>query len=297
MEKQNTLLIINPIAGRKKARTILYKVVDSLCRNNHKITIFTTTSKGEATQIIREYASDMQKIICCGGDGTLNEVLSGLSRENLQIPVGYIPTGTTNDLAHALGLSVNVKKAINVTLDGNIRKHDIGSFNENQYFSYIASFGAFTKVSYTTPQWIKNLIGHTAYILYGIFNLNDIHSHRVKVVADGNEISGDFIFGSVSNSTVIGGIVKLAKSDIHFDDGKFEVMLIRTPKNAKELKKIIQGLVHRRYDSRHVYFFKASDLSFHFEESVKWTIDGEYAGTANEVEIKNHMGLAHIMGP
>lgn len=297
MSKQKILLIVNPIAGRRKARKILYKIVDALCRENYKTTIFTTSKQGAATNIVRENGAEFQKIICCGGDGTLNEVFTGLAMENLKIPVGYIPTGTTNDLGHALGLSTSMGKAMNIAINGQIRKHDIGAFNESQYFSYIASFGAFTKVAYSTPQWLKNVLGRIAYVFKGMLSLTDIHSHRVTVTADGKTIQGDFIFGSVSNSTVIGGILKLPKAEVSFDDGQFEVLLIKNPKSPKELQAIIQSLLRHHYDSQYVYFTKASKVSFAFEDTASWTIDGEFAGILSDVHIENRQGLVEINSP
>jgi len=294
-ENQSILLIINPIAGRKKAQRILHKIIYSLSRSNYKTKIFYTSGKGEAINIVKENAAYVQRIICCGGDGTLNEIFTGLNMINLQIPVGYIPTGTTNDLAHSLNLPTTTKKAISTAIRGQIREHDLGSFNGEQYFSYIASFGAFTKVAYSTPQWLKNLFGHTAYVFNGILSIADIRSHSVKVVADGKEISGDFVFGSVSNSMVIAGLVKLPKSGISFTDGEFEVTLIKKPKNRKDLKAIVHGILHRKYDDRYMYFFKAKEISFTFNEGVAWTTDGEFAGTLETVHIKNLRQKAQIV--
>lgn len=294
MAKQNTLLIINPVAGRRKANRLLDKIVDSLSQNAYEAAVFTTTRKGEAIDIVKEHAAKSQRIICCGGDGTLNEVFTGLAMADLQIPVGYIPTGTTNDFARSLKLPKNSSKVIDAAVNGPIRQHDIGAFNQNQYFSYVASFGAFTKASYSTPQWLKNMMGHAAYVFSGILSAADIHSHTLKVIADGQEIAGDFIFGSVSNSTVIAGLVKLPEADISLNDGEFEVMLIRAPKNAKELQAVVGGILRQRYDERHVHFFKASELSFSFAESTAWTIDGEYAGTLETVGIKNLHSMAQV---
>lgn len=200
-------------------------------------------------------------------------------------------------MARALKLPVKTHKAIDTAISGQIRKHDIGSLNENQYFSYVASFGAFTKVSYSTPQWLKNLIGHMAYIFHGILSIADIRPHITKVVADGKEIDGDFIFGSVSNSTVIAGLVKLPKADISFDDGQFEVLLIRNPKSRKELRAIVHGIYHKKYDERYVHFFKAKELTFNFKDSAAWTVDGEYAGTHDNVNIKNLHRKAQVVVP
>ncbi|QQO10488.1 diacylglycerol/lipid kinase family protein [Breznakiella homolactica] len=295
MQKQNILLIINPVAGRKKANKIVYQIVDSLSRNNCRTVIFMTTRKGEATDLIIEHAHDCHKIICCGGDGTLSEVLSGLIRLDMKIPVGYIPTGTTNDFAHSLNLPTDIDSAIEATTNGHIQKHDIGSFNEGQYFSYVASFGAFSKVSYSTPQWLKNFFGHMAYIFNGILSITGIRPHKVKVIADGDEIAGDFIFGSVSNSKVIGGIVRFLESDVSFDDGKFEVLLIKKPRSIKDFGRIVKGVFRRRYDDQNICFFKASKVSFAFEKDTDWTIDGEYAGTLCNVQIKNLPCTAQVM--
>lgn len=295
MQKQNILLIINPVAGKKKANKTIYQIVDSLCKNNCKTTLFITTKKGEATNIIIEHAHECQKIICCGGDGTLSEIISGLVQLNMNIPVGYIPTGTTNDLAHSLNLPTNIDTAIEATTNGHIQKHDIGAFNEGKYFSYVASFGAFSEVSYSTPQWLKNFFGHIAYVFNGILSVANIRPHKVKVVADGDEIAGDFIYGSVSNSKVIGGIVKFLESDVSFDDGKFEVLLVKQPRSIKDLGGIIKGVFHHQYDYQNICFFKASKVSFSFEKDTEWTIDGEYAGTLDSVQIKNLPSTAQVM--
>ena len=295
MTKQNMLLIINPISGRKKAKRYLYKIVDLLCRNDYKTTIFTTARQGEATSIVKEYAREFQKIICCGGDGTLNEVFAGLAMLNHKMPVGYMPTGTMNDLAHALDLPVKINKAMDTAINGHARALDIGVLNADKYFAYVASFGAFTEVSYTTPQWLKNIIGRISYVFSGILRIGDIRPHSVKVIADGKEFSGNFIYGSVSNSTIIGGIIKLPKPDVCFDDGQFEVLLIKNPKTRKELRAILRGIVHQSYDEKYVYYFKAKTLSFVFDEAAEWSIDGEYAGTLDKVHIANLHKMAQIV--
>lgn len=295
MKKQNILLIINPVSGRKKARTLVYQIVDSLSRNNCSTMVFTTAKKGEATNIVIEHTYECHKIICCGGDGTLNEIISGLAHEKMQIPIGFIPTGTTNDFAHALNLPISVNQAIKATVDGCIRQHDIGVLNENQYFSYVASFGTFTKVAYATPQRLKNFFGSVAYIFKGIFSLSDIQPQKVKIVTDGEEIAGDFVYGSVSNSTVIGGIIKFLETDVIFDDGLFEILLIKTPSSLEALMKTIKCILHKSYDNEYTYFFKASKVSFSFDKGTEWTTDGEYAGTLDTVHIKANPCTAQII--
>ena len=292
---QSVLLIVNPVSGRQKARMMLFSIVNFLSHSGCKTTVYTTTSQGNATELVRKHAPDHDRIICCGGDGTLNEIFSGLATLDVSIPVGYIPTGTTNDLANALGLSSNVKRAIYLALHGKICDLDLGTFNDDKYFSYVASFGAFSKVAYETPQWLKNRLGRASYFFYGISEIADIRSHRVRIIADGVEIDGEFIYGSVSNSTVIGGLVKLPEGSIRLDDGKFEVMLIRTPKDPMDLHQIIQSLVNQDYSEDFVLFFTASSVEFLFEVEVPWTVDGEYAGESRKVNIGNMQKKAKIL--
>jgi len=295
MAKQNILLIVNPVSGRQKAKFLLFSIINFLSQNGCKTTVFATTRQGEATDIVKEHAAANDRIICCGGDGTLNEIFSGLATLDKPIPVGYIPTGTTNDLAHALGLTSNVKEAIELTLNGYERELDLGVFNDDKYFSYVASFGAFSKVAYETPQWLKNHLGRASYFFYGVSEIVDIRSFRVRVVADGTEVEGDFVYGSVSNSTVIGGLVKLPERSIRLDDGKFEVMLIKTPKDPMDFHLIVQGLANQDYNEESVLFFTAKEVEFSFEGDVPWTIDGEYAGESNKVKVGNIQRKVKIM--
>jgi YegS/Rv2252/BmrU family lipid kinase len=284
---ENVLLIINPVSGKQKARRLIYGIVNLLSECGHKTTVFATTKPGDATELVQKYGEENDRIICCGGDGTLNEVFTGMAAAGIKVPVGYIPTGTTNDLANSLGLASSAKKAMHHALHGNACMLDLGTFNHDKYFSYVASFGAFSNVAYETPQWLKNRLGRASYLFYGISEVGDIKSHRVRIIADGMEIDGDFIYGSVSNSRVIGGLVKLPEDSIRLDDGKFEVMLIKTPRGPIDLHNIVQGLVNQDYVEDSVLFFTAGQLTFVFEDGVPWTVDGEYAGENRKVEIGN----------
>ena len=295
----NILLIINPVSGRQKSPALMFSVVNFLTQNNCVTTAFTTTHPGHATTIVETHASRHSRIICCGGDGTLNEVLSGLAHLDPPIPVGYIPTGTTNDLAHAIGLASNIKRAMFLSLFGKMRTLDLGVFNlgegSNRYFSYVASFGAFSNVAYETPQWLKNRLGRASYFFYGLSEIADIKGRQVKVVADDTVIEGDFVYGSVSNSTIIGGMVKLPEDAIQLDDGKFEVMLIKTPKTPLDLHQIIQQLANQSYNGDAVLFFTAGQVDFIFEETTPWTVDGEFAGGSKAVSISNMQKKIQVM--
>ena len=297
MNRENVLLIVNPVAGRKESKKIVRQIVTLLCRHEYRPIVYITGKKGDATDFVFENALEAKRIICCGGDGTLNEVLTGMQKLGRYIPVGFVPTGTTNDFARALRLPTTTHEAIENAVCGVVKGHDIGAFNDIRCFSYVASFGAFTKVSYSTPQWMKNLIGHAAYILGGVLDLGSFRSRHVKVIADGKEIEGNFVFGSVSNSTILAGLVKLPKADIFFDDGKFELMLIKAPKNRKELKAIVRSVRRKHYDERYIHYLKASKLSFCFEKGASWTLDGEFGGVHKEVIIENLNEAAQIIVP
>jgi len=287
MLEKTVLLVINPVAGLQKAKLYMYQIVDTLCQSGYKVMAFSTAKRGDASEVVKKYGAEVDRILCCGGDGTLNEVITGLLQAGIDCPLGYIPSGTTNDLAHALHLPVKVKEAIRVATGGRIRKHDIGVFNNGQYFSYVASFGAFAKVAYGTPQWLKNLIGRMAYFFLSAISVFEIVPHKVTVIADGREISGEFVFCSVSNSSVVGGVMKFLDREVSFDDGQFEVLLVRNPENAAAFSGIIRSLTRHEYDERYVHFFKAKELTFLFEKPTDWTIDGEHAGALTRVDIDN----------
>jgi len=289
------LLIINPVSGRQKARSILYRVIDFLCRNNCKTTVFTTSRRGDATDIVKAHAAECDRIICCGGDGTLNEIFSGLVDAGLVIPVGYIPTGTSNDIARSLGFNHTLRELLEIALYGTEQNLDIGKFNDSLYFSYVTSFGLFTKVAYETPQWLKNSMGRASYIFYGLSEIADFRPKHAWIVADGVEIQGEFVFGSVSNSTVFGGMDIFPEGSISRDDGKFEVLLVKPVKRAKDLQAILQGMILHEYNEETVIFLTASELKFSFGEEVSWTVDGEYAGEINEVNIKNMHKSAKVL--
>ena len=282
---QSTLLIINPVSGRRKIKPLLYKVVDMLCKHGCKTTIFITTGPLEATRIVKEYSHDFDRIICCGGDGTLNEIFTGLVEARARLPVGYIPSGTTNDFANTLKLPKSISKAAVVALEGQMSDIDLGSFSGRKYFSYVASFGAFTNASYKTPQWLKNFLGRPSYFLYGVSSIKDIRPYSARVAADDTEIEGEFIFGSVSNATYMGGFKPFPQNFVCLDDGLFELILVRVPKSPKDMQVIVDNMIKRSYNDKQVTLIKAKKFSFTFTESVPWTVDGEFAGDVAEVEI------------
>jgi diacylglycerol kinase (ATP) len=280
------LLIVNPIAGRLAAKPSTSQLVHLFCEKGYEVTFLETQSKGHATSIVLEYGADHDLVVCCGGDGTLNEVISGVMKLKRRLPVGYIPAGTTNDFANSLNLSYDLEAAAQAIVRGNTRTLDIGAFNGSRYFNYVASFGAFTGTSYSTPQSYKNAIGHFAYILEGMKDLPNIRPYHVRVEANGEVYEDDYIFGAVCNSTSIGGIVKLDSDQVDMNDGLFELLLVKNPKRAIDLHKIWLLLLKKEYNNEMIVFLKAKEANFTMEEPVSWSIDGEYEAGSSKINIR-----------
>ena len=285
--EKKALLIINPTSGKTKNEDEINKIVNLLNKQLHITSLHITSEKGDATKFIYEYAKFHDMIVCCGGDGTLNEIITGLMQIKHSIPIGFIPTGTTNDLASTFKIPMDIKKAIKFIFNGRPVYHDIGMVNDKHYFSYIASFGAFTKVSYATPQWLKNKFGRFAYFLDGIKRVGEIRPYKLNVKTEDFEETDEFIFGSVSNSLSIGGIVKLNEDEVSLNDGKFDILLVRSPHNPMELRGILYGLSHKKYDKKHIIFLQSREILLEFEEEIDWTADGEQAKLGKEVRINN----------
>ena len=268
----------------KKAKKNLFEIVDQLSRHGYKVSTQTTTKAGDGTAIAKELSAKQDLIVCCGGDGTLNEVINGILEAGCKTPIGYVPAGTTNDFARTLMLPKKAEKCMELIHSGWPRPCDIGSFN-GRNFTYIASLGAFTKVSYSTPQKIKNVLGHTAYVLEGAKEISTLSPFSASFTTDGETYEGEFLFGCISNSTSIGGLFRLNRLDVRLDDGEFELLLVRNPKNVTDVNGLIQGLVRGQYDPRHVVFTHTNDITFHSDTPLPWTLDGESGGNHSDVHI------------
>ncbi len=257
-----------------------------MVKNDYRVTIHPTQAQGDAVKLIEDESEDYDLIVCSGGDGTLDEVVTGMMRVQDKKPIGYIPMGSTNDFANSLNLPKNIQKAAEIALNGHRFACDVGQFNDNS-FIYVAAFGIFTEVSYQTNQELKNLLGHAAYILEGAKSLRDIEAYSMHVEYEDVVLEDDFIYGMVSNSISVGGFKQIAGRNVVLDDGMFEVTLIKHPKNPLELNEIITSLLTRVDDSDLIYSFKADKISFLAGKGVPWTLDGEYGGTHMQAEIKN----------
>lgn len=273
MEK--LLLIINPCAGQKKAKKLLAEIIDIFNRADYSVITHITSGSGDAEAACIRYADQVARIVCCGGDGTFNETVSGVLKSKKDIPIGYIPAGSTNDFAASLHLSSDILQAARDIVDGQPKLLDIGLFG-TRYFSYVASFGAFTRTSYTTPQSLKNTLGHTAYVLSSIQELSQIRSHPLRfTLSDGSIIEDKFLFGAISNSTSVGGVLTLAPDRVDMADGKLELLLIRAPKDLFELGECVRALQQKTYNCEMITFLSTDSVSVSAPEDLYWTIDGE----------------------
>lgn len=286
-EKPKVLLIVNPHAGKMKSKIGMFDIISLLSSKGYLVTAHCTTGPKDATETVLTQTAGHDMVVCCGGDGTLNEVISGMVQLEKPVPIGYVPTGSTNDYARTLGIPAKIKKAAKIMSMGTPTPLDVGRLNEDIYFTYVASFGAFTKLSYKTPQRMKNKLGHLAYVLGGIQQISEIHPYRAKITTDRFSAEGDFIFGAITNTTSLGGVLNLNKRDVDLSDGKFEVLLIRQPQNTLELTDILNGLVRQQYDARHIFFFRTNHLELEFESDASWTVDGEFGGSHQRVVIEN----------
>lgn len=292
--ERKLLLIVNPVAGIMKTKTALFNITNTFCKEGYFVTTQITQHRGHATELVIKYGASFDIIVCCGGDGTLNEVIEGLLKADINTPLGYIPSGSTNDFANTLQLSSKPTQAASDIITGSEYKLDIGLFGE-RYFSYIASFGAFTAASYKTAQEVKNTIGHMAYILEGIRELPTIQPYHVTFATEDKVYDGDYIFGSITNSTSVAGLVKLRGDLVDLCDGLFEVILVKNPQNIAQLNKIISSIVTSDFNNEMFEFFKASKLSIVSAEPLSWTLDGEHVPDVSRVKISNIPGAVTLV--
>ena len=284
--KQRLLFIFNLRSGKGKIRENLAEIVDIMVKAGWEVTVYTTQCQGDAVEKARREADEYDRIVCSGGDGTLDEVVTGMMQARSRVPVGYIPAGSTNDFGNSLGIEKDMRKAAQIAATGRLFPCDIGRFNDD-FFVYVAAFGIFTEVSYQTSQEMKNVLGHAAYILEGARQLWDIPSVRMQVEYDGNVLYDEFIYGMVTNSNSVGGFDGLISGDVILNDGVFEVTLIKTPKNPMELSEVLACLTNIRQESDMLYTFQTSSIKFTSSESVSWTLDGEYGGDHQTVSIED----------
>ena len=280
------LFLLNPNAGKGQIKNKLLAIVDVMVKEGYEVTVYPTQERDDARMLIKERAGDYDLIVVSGGDGTLDEIVTGMIQSGFCTPIGYIPAGSTNDFGKSLSIPKNMRQAAENIVQGKAFACDYGRFNED-VFVYIAAFGLFTDVSYETGQEIKNVLGHMAYLLEGMKRLSSIRTFHMKVRWEGREIEEDFIFGMITNSISVGGFKNITGKNVKLDDGVFEVTLIKNPRNPVELSNIMLSLINRNIDSDTMYCFRTAQLELESEEPVAWTLDGENGGQHTKVEIKN----------
>ena len=281
------LFVFNPMAGRGKIKSKLFDIVDTFVRSGYKVQVYPTQKKGDAASIVADEKESFDLLLCAGGDGTLNEIVSGMMNSGKKVPIGLIPAGSMNDVGHSFKISRDIMNAVKGVINGRPYSMDIGMLND-RYFIYVAAFGAFTDVSYTTSQKNKNTIGNLAYYLEGIKKLSDLKLRHIRVQYEEDKvIEDDFVVGLVTNSLYIGGFKNVNYEQTSLNDGLFEMLLIKMPKNIIELQLIISALLSYKINNNLMYYIQASKLTV-ISEKLEWTLDGEFGGIFEKVEIQNY---------
>ena len=297
MKRPKLLLVVNPTSGKMQAKSELMGIIKVFCDAEYDVRVHVTRCVRDATRVVERDGADYDIIVACGGDGTFNEVAGGALKIGYGGAVGFLPCGTTNDLAGSLALPKDLREgAFQITYE-KAKFLDFGLFQNSRYFSYIASFGAFTEVSYSTDQFAKNLLGHLAYMGEAVRKLKDLRSYRMRVECDETVYEDDFLFGAVVNSLSIGGILKLKESAVDLADGAHEMLLVRNPKNGQDLANLFSELLSGNFENKSVFLLRGREFSFSCSEDVAWCVDGEYAGDHKTVEIQNVHNCLRLIRP
>ena len=298
-ERKKLLFILNPRAGTMQASKNLSDIMQIFSDAGYLTSVLLTAKSGDARDFAHQYANEYDVVACAGGDGTYNEMIDGVISSGAKCKVGYIPAGSTNDFGASIGLSKNIIEAAKAIANGETITLDVGSFN-GQYFSYVASFGAFTSASYSVPQNLKNIFGHTAYVLQGIKDIVSIKSQHVKVITDEglpteHVIEEDLVFGAVCNATSVGGVLKLDSFRVDMNDGLMEVLLIKSPKNLLDVNSIAMSLLSNSLDTKDIAFYSAKTVRFEMSPDVPWTLDGEYKEGESDIKIETVCDAVNIL--
>lgn len=289
-------LIVNPVAGKMRVKSSLFEIIQKFSYAGYSVSVNITKERGDAifiSESLKKEECDL--VVCCGGDGTLNEVICGIMRSGSGISIGYIPCGSTNDFAQSMKIPTIPLTAADHIIEGVGKPLDVGLFAGKRNFSYIASFGAFTEASYNTPQQLKNALGHFAYIIESVKSLPNIKPYKISVVSNGKTIKGEYIFGAVANTTSIAGVFKLGESEVDTCDGKFEVILAKNPQDANELNELIAAVFTANLKSPMLTYFKSSKVEIRSDGELSWTLDGELEHSFGNVTIENLHGVIDLI--
>lgn len=290
------LLIVNPCSGKARMKTKLLSVVQVLSDADYTVTVYPTKAREDATVRTRQIKQgEFDLVVVCGGDGTLNEVITGLNESGVKVTLGYIPAGTLNEWSSNIGIARDIIEAAKDIPDGQEITLDTGKFGD-KYFTYTASFGAFTSASYSVPQNMKNTFGQAAYFFEGIKELTNLKSYHLKFECEEKTVEGDYLFGGISNSMSLGGVLKFKESMVKLNDGYFEVVLVKKPDNLLKYQPLIDALLHKKFDYEGIEFFHTKKVTITGGEGLSWTLDGEYAEGTDKVVVENiHSGITLIV--
>ena len=288
------LFVYNPNAGKGLIKPKLADVLDIFVKADYEVTVYPTQCYQDAHKKIKHMEDCYDLVVCSGGDGTLDEVVTGMMKRKNRVPIGYIPTGTTNDFASSLHISKDILSAADTAVNGEPFACDVGTFNRD-VFVYIAAFGLFTDVSYETDQTLKHMLGHAAYVLEGAKRLYNIPSYKLKITSGDMVIEDEFMIGMVTNSNSVAGFRNIMGGKVEFDDGEFEVTLIKKPKSLLELNEIIAALLIEQFNTKHMYTFKTNKIIFESSQEIPWTLDGEFGGQHEKVVIHNNKQALQVM--
>ncbi len=280
---EKVFLILNPISGKLKAKNSFFDIIESVCMTTTLPPSVALTERKKHAEELASYACDngFDRIICCGGDGTLNEIVNGVLKSKGKAKIGYIPSGTTNDFANGLGISQDIRIAAYNAVNGTDLTLDAGVFGKD-FFTYIASFGIFTACSYSTPQQSKNVLGHFAYVLESLKDLKEIKTIHTRAIIEDKVFEGDYIFGAVSNTMSIGGLVKLDSTMVNLNDGLFELVLVKAPKTINDFNRILASVKTLNFDNEFFVFEKAEKISVELPAGTPWSVDGEMKETPED---------------
>ncbi|MCI8556383.1 MAG: YegS/Rv2252/BmrU family lipid kinase [Lachnospiraceae bacterium] len=291
--KKKLYFIYNPHAGKEHIKGKLYGILQVMADAGYELTVYPTKGAQDAVDQLIQMPEGYDLVVCSGGDGTLDEVVTGMMQREEKLPIGYIPAGTCNDFARSLKIPVNMAEAAQIAVQGQNFLCDVGSFND-KHFIYIAAFGIFTDVSYSTKQEVKNVLGQMAYILEGMKSIYNVKSYQLKVTSEEMSFEGDFLFGMVTNSKSVGGFKGIVGKDVVFDDGVYEVTFIRRPRNPMELQEILAALLVKEIDSKYMYSFRSARIEVEAQEPIPWTLDGEFGGEHAHAVISNNPRAVEI---
>lgn len=281
---KRALLILNPLAGRKRGEKLIKSIVRIFREQGYYVVLKRTRHHGDAVNLCRDNIQDADLVVPIGGDGTLNQVIDGMMKSGIKKPIGFIPAGSSNVFSGNLGFPRGILRATRNVAEGTPKPLDIGMFND-RYFSFITSFGAFTKTSWLTPQKAKNSLGQMAYFFQGIKDFSSIKPIHAKIIAGDRIYEDDYIFGSITNSLTVAGIIKLDTASVDLNDGSMEILLIKYPQNGAQFTRTITALNNKQYDPQIITYFSASKVEVQCPKETEWSVDGEFAHWTEKIEI------------